>query len=357
MRENMKKRLLLGFICAVILFILVITNDGDFTQIIVPLMISSKERDISCYIKTSEANGLQEFDATKDSDRPKFGNNIFFHETSCFDNDELMLNARQACAVESAARMNRKMTVYLLFMSPSKISESSKQLVRQLLSYENIKIRRLYMNNYVKHTPLEEWYDSGILRTSRWPKSHMSDILRYLTLWKFGGIYLDLDVVVTTSLEKLKNFSGAEDWEDVAAGVIGFGMDNLGRRVADACVRDLKRNFKGNVWGNNGPGVITRILQKLCDTKYARDMTPIRCNGFKVFPPSAFYPIGYKNWTKYFETSDINETMEIIKNSKAIHVWNKFSHERQIKVGSQVPYSIIAQKYCPKVYNNCGTIF
>lgn len=109
-----------------------------------------------------------------------------------------MLNARQACAVESAARMNRKMTVYLLFMSPSKISESSKQLVRQLLSYENIKIRRLYMNNYVKHTPLEEWYDSGILRTSRWPKSHMSDILRYLTLWKFGGIYLDLDVVVTT---------------------------------------------------------------------------------------------------------------------------------------------------------------
>lgn len=71
-------------------------------------------------------------------------------------------------------------------------------------------------------------------------------------------------------MEKLKNFAGAEDWEDVAAGVIGFGMDTLGRRVADASVRDLKRNFKGNVWGNNGPGVITRILQKLCDTKYVR---------------------------------------------------------------------------------------
>ena len=128
--------------------------------------------------------------------RPIFGRNIFFHETSCFGEEGLILNARQACAVESAARQNPKMTVYLLFLSPSKIADSSKQVIRQLLSYENIKIRRIYINNYVKHTPLEEWYASGILRTSRWPRSHMSDILRYLTLWKYGGIYLDLDVVV-----------------------------------------------------------------------------------------------------------------------------------------------------------------
>lgn len=89
----------------------------------------------------------------------------------------------------------------------------------------------------------------------------------------------------------------------------------------------------------------------------ARDMTPARCNGFKVFPPSAFYPINYKNWTKYFESEDLDKTMECLKNSKAIHVWNKFSHERRIKVGSQVPYSIIAEKYCPKVYKNCGEFF
>lgn len=353
----MKKRLLLSFICAVILFILVISNDGDFSQIIMPLMIPYKERDISCYVKPSDVNGLEEFDATKENERPKFGKNIFFHETSCFGEDGLRLNARQACAVESAAMMNPKMTVYLLFMSPSQISDSSRQIIRQLLSYKNIIIRRLYINDYVRHTPLEEWYASGILKTSYWPRSHMSDILRYLTLWKFGGIYMDLDVVVTTSLENLKTFAGAEDWEDVAAGVIGFGMEHLGRRVADACVRDLKRKFKGNIWGNNGPGVITRMLKNLCNTKYARDMTPARCNGFKVFPPSAFYPINYKNWTKYFESEDLDKTMECLKNSKAIHVWNKFSHERRIKVGSQVPYSIIAEKYCPKVYKNCGEFF
>lgn len=72
-------------------------------------------------------------------------------------------------------------------------------------------------------------------------------------------------------MEKLTNFAGAEDWEDVAAGVIGFRTGSgLGRRIADACLRDLKKNFRGDIWGNNGPGVITRTLQKICATKYVK---------------------------------------------------------------------------------------
>lgn len=164
--------------------------------------------------------------------------------------------------------MNPSMTVYLLFVSKSEFSNNTREIVRHLLKYRNIKIRHIQPDNYVKNTPLEAWYAKGALKKSRWPNSHMSDILRYLTLWKYGGIYLDLDVVVTTSLEDLTNFAGAEDWDDVAAGVIGFDMSELGRRIADACVRDLKKNFRGDLWGNNGPGVITRTLQKFCATKY-----------------------------------------------------------------------------------------
>lgn len=33
------------------------------------------------------------------------------------------------------------------------------------------------------------------------------------------------------------------------------------------CIEDLRKNFRGDNWGNNGPGVITRVLQKLCGTK------------------------------------------------------------------------------------------
>ena len=86
-------------------------------------------------------------------------------------------------------------------------------------------------------------------------------------------------------------------------------------------------------------------------------MTLSRCNGFTVYSPSVFYPIHYKKWKKYFEMEEINETMKTIKNSKAIHVWNQLSKWEPIQVGSEVPYAIIAQKYCPRVYNNCGAVF
>lgn len=353
----MKKKLILCFTCAVLLFILMISTDNDFVQRISPFIGDREYSDITCYGEDSTGDGLPYFDTRFEFENPTDGKDIFFHETSCFGDDGLVLNTRQACAVESAAKMNPNLNVYLLFVSDARISNHSREFFDHLMSYPNVKIRHIQPEKYVKNTPLDTWYASGMLKKSRWPKSHMSDILRYLTLWKYGGIYLDLDVVVTTSLERLTNFAGAEDWDDVAAGVMGFDTTRFGRQVADACLRDLKKNFRGDVWGHNGPGVITRTLQKICSVKYVRDMTPGRCHGFKVFPPSAFYPIGYKKWKKYFETKDKNETMKMAEKAMVIHVWNKLSKYEEIDVKSDVPYAVIARKYCPKIFNNCGKIF
>ncbi|XP_033183907.1 lactosylceramide 4-alpha-galactosyltransferase-like isoform X1 [Bombus vancouverensis nearcticus] len=350
----MKKRFVLGFLCTIVIFILMISTDNDFIQHISPFVIGVWN-DITCYEEEGAPDGLPDFDPQLD--KPMTDRNIFFHETSCFDKDGLVLNARQACAVESAAKMNPSMNVYLLFISPSKISDQSREMFNQLQTYSNVRIRHIKPEKYMRDTPLHLWYSSGILKKSYWPRSHMSDILRYLTLWKYGGIYLDLDVVVIASLERLTNFAGAEDWKNVAAGVMGFDVTELGRRMADACIRDMRANFRGDVWGNNGPGVITRTLQKLCSTKYVRDMTTSRCHGFKVFSPSTFYPIHYEKWKIYFETKDKNTTMQIVDKAMAIHVWNKFSKFEKVDVNNDVPYVIIARKHCPKIFNNCGKIF
>lgn len=77
-------------------------------------------------------------------------------------------------------------------------------------------------------------------------------------------------IYVNRCLDGLSNFAGAEDWENVASGVLSFGTSDLGRLFADACVRDLKTNYRGDAWGNNGPGVITRTLQKICGIKNVR---------------------------------------------------------------------------------------
>ncbi|XP_058789629.1 lactosylceramide 4-alpha-galactosyltransferase-like [Phymastichus coffea] len=368
-----KKRLALLAVCLLVvaLLLLLLGNEQLARTAHLALLGRSADMDVSCYERPAGEHSFPRFDPAEERVRLAGGRNIFFHETSCFAGEgddgagagaeaeaEAELNCRQACAVESAARLNPGMSVNLLFLSAAGPSNRTAGLVDQLLRYGNVRVMRLLVAEYLRDTPLERWFAEGrVLRTSYWPRSHMSDVLRYLTLWKFGGIYLDLDVVVTRSLEDLSNFAGAEDWMDVAAGVIGLAANGLGRRVADACLRDLMRNFRGNLWGNNGPGVITRTLQKFCAVEHAKDMTTERCSGFQVFPPSAFYPIFYKEWRRYFTMIDSNETMQMIEEARAIHVWNKLSASEVVRVGSEVPYALLAQKHCPRIYNSCGPYF
>lgn len=67
-----------------------------------------------------------------------------------------------------------------------------------------------------------------------------------------------------SSFENLRDFVGAEDLDTIASCVMSFGSTEIGRKIADACIHDLKNNFRGDVWRNNGPDVITRILHKIC---------------------------------------------------------------------------------------------
>jgi lactosylceramide 4-alpha-galactosyltransferase len=154
---------------------------------------------ISCY-EEEVSNTIDEITSSASPPPPR-GKSIFFHETSCASSLQggIVLTARQACAVESAAKMNPELEVYLLFTAPINLGNSTEKskLISQLLSYTNIHIRHLNFEKYFMGSPLEEWYKGGALKASRWPRSHASDALRFLTLWKYGGTYLDLDVVVT----------------------------------------------------------------------------------------------------------------------------------------------------------------
>jgi lactosylceramide 4-alpha-galactosyltransferase len=46
-----------------------------------------------------------------------------------------------------------------------------------------------------------------------------------------------------------------------------------------------------------------------------------------------------------------------VEGSYGVHVWNKFSSQEKIIVGSKQAYELLAQKYSPGVYRNCGPVF
>jgi hypothetical protein len=129
---------------------------------------------------------------------------IIFIETRCLLDDSqtysgpgLSLHKRQACVIESAAKMNPDYKVYLLYSCPiNGRLEDSSEYVQTIFTYPNVKLWKLNIARHFSKTPLEKWNFRAAINSSAWPKEHSSDVLRFLTLWKYGGTYLDLDVII-----------------------------------------------------------------------------------------------------------------------------------------------------------------
>ena len=129
---------------------------------------------------------------------------IIFIETGCLLKKPLnskykglVLHKRQVCAIESAANMNPDYKVYLLYSCPihGRLEDSSKY-VQTIFTYPNVHLWKLETKRHFSNTPLENWNFKAAIMTSLWPKEHASDVLRFLTLWKYGGTYLDMDFVI-----------------------------------------------------------------------------------------------------------------------------------------------------------------
>jgi lactosylceramide 4-alpha-galactosyltransferase len=129
--------------------------------------------------------------------------NIIFIETRCaikpneIEDSGLLLKKRQACAIESAAKMNPDASVHLLFTCSINGGMTASPLyVKELFRYPNVKIWKLDIPGFLAGTSLQDWDFKGHLEQSKWPVEHSSDVLRYVSLFKYGGTYLDLDFII-----------------------------------------------------------------------------------------------------------------------------------------------------------------
>ncbi|GLG95318.1 Lactosylceramide 4-alpha-galactosyltransferase [Gryllus bimaculatus] len=292
---------------------------------------------------------------------------IFFVETSCaldkpqhvpYDSESgLRLSPRGACAVEAAASAHPTHRVYLVHTCDvqrrSLAKGAAPAYALAALSIPNV---RLWAVPYALHfvgTPLQGWLASGALRASRWPVVHASDVLRFLLLWKYGGTYLDLDVLMLRSLGEEKNFGCAESPAAVSVGAFNFALDDPGRRVANACIAELL-DYRPDLWSYNGPGAITRALKKVCNVQEVLEMTEEMCGGFRLLSTSTFYAIPWQNWNLFFTEESSEETMMMIGKNLAVHVWNALSHNTTVYTSSEQPYAQIARRVCPNVVAAVG---
>lgn len=121
-------------------------------------------------------------------------------------------------------------------------------IMSALNQHKNIQFRTLDIYKYAKNTPAKDWQEYDRIFLSGYVIEHISDYLRLLTLYKFGGIYFDLDTIIQRNLDDMPlNFAGAKDNKVIGNAVMGFDSNNFGHRIVEMLVRFVQQLFVDSV--------------------------------------------------------------------------------------------------------------
>ncbi|XP_062346926.1 lactosylceramide 4-alpha-galactosyltransferase-like [Cinclus cinclus] len=267
---------------------------------------------------------------------------VFFVETSQQTTPSYLFS----CSVESAARTHPASRVVVLMRGLVKKNASlPKHWAFSLLScFPNVEIQPLDLTELFSGTPLKRWY--------LWPLRHwepyflpvLSDACRIVLMWKFGGIYLDTDFIVLKNLQNLTNALGIQDHDVLNGAFLSFKPKH---KFMKLCMQDFVEDYNGWVWGHQGPELLTRVFKKWCSIRTIESM---RCKGVRALAPEVVYPIPWQDWKKLFEAVSASELHKLLKNTYAVHIWNKLSHGTKLEIPSQALLAQLYSQFCPATY-------
>jgi hypothetical protein len=131
---------------------------------------------------------------------------IFFVETS----GRSSFGPKELCSVESAAKNNPDQNVYVV-MTRKDIDSSNNRLISSVRDvYDNVHFKHVDVDSFVSDSALGTLWAEGKIQKSSFLVSHLSDVLRFLLLNRFGGTYLDMDQIVLRKLPETPNYLGRE---------------------------------------------------------------------------------------------------------------------------------------------------
>ncbi|KAG0729290.1 Lactosylceramide 4-alpha-galactosyltransferase [Chionoecetes opilio] len=227
---------------------------------------------------------------------PEMNNNIFLMDTSC----NPFPNERVWCSVESWARQNPDRQVWFLLTSGQ--LEGGHALTSLLLQqYTNIHLVTADVMDLFKDTPLLSLLNSRRwTEVNTWPIELMSDMLRVLVLWWWGGVYSDTDVISLRALTLPPNSLGFEDPYLIGSAFYSFRARHP---TLLKLMEDMQLHFEPWSWGSIGPAAISRVIISECGKTLPEliQESPVTCPGnITLHPTSTFFPVPFNEFEKYF---------------------------------------------------------
>jgi hypothetical protein len=107
----------------------------------------------------------------------------------------------------------------------------------------------------------QRWIDKiPFFRTTKNWYTNETNLMRLLSLFLFGGVYLDTDMIVTNPLYGLSNVLGMQD--PIAKSINGavLAFPKPGNSFLQSSIVEYLSDFRPLRWGYNGPQLMTRIL-------------------------------------------------------------------------------------------------
>ncbi|XP_068120845.1 alpha-1,4-N-acetylglucosaminyltransferase-like [Hyperolius riggenbachi] len=273
------------------------------------------------------------------------GNGILFMETT----ERMEPPSLVSCSIESAARVypHRPVVYFMKGLGDVSTEEDLNRTRKHfpiLSSFDNVYFFPLRMTELFMYTPLITWYQKVNPKKEKYWTHVISDACRFAMMWKYGGIYMDTDVISLRPVTK-DCFLAAESFRTISSSVFALpAFHSMTWNLMDNFVVD----YKGWIWGHQGPGVFTRVFRKLCGDLAFISATDIKCSNVSYLYPDRFYPILYTNWEKYYE---VWKPPPAFSNSFGLHLWNYKNKNGQTMIpGSNTLVEHLYKNNCPSTY-------
>jgi hypothetical protein len=222
---------------------------------------------------------------------------IFFVQTS--ENEDIL--ARHACSIESAARLHSNGSIFVLMSS--KYVHIKKGSYSHLRPYKNIHFVHFNEQDVYSGTPLIQLNKIKRKQFIRYFSiSHMSDFIRTALLYKYGGIYFDLDVIPLRTFDLFSNTVALETTDGVNVAVLAFEKQHLVLDLQmDIQLESTGKQFHALCWSCLGPSALTDALKRICDEHQLHTHAKEKCHQIDIQPSFVFYPIPYQVCTLFCE--------------------------------------------------------
>uniref|UniRef100_A0ACD5V0B3 Uncharacterized protein n=1 Tax=Avena sativa TaxID=4498 RepID=A0ACD5V0B3_AVESA len=170
------------------------------------------------------------------------------------------------------------------------------------------------------------WYEWR--KTVNYPL-HYSELVRLAALYRYGGIYLDSDVIVLKSLKSFWNSVGTVKQVSKDSSFSGAVLvfEKQSPFLAE-CLKEWYSTYDDTLMQWNGAELMTRVIRNHSDSDQIRQHLEI-----KLEPSFTFYPISSTDILSYFSKPDNDaERAEhdalfsrIVNESTTFHLWNSIT--------------------------------